>query len=118
VSWWHPLRPKLVRVHIGSWEGQAEVADNPLKALLGQMFRKEPVPMLFPLSGRGSFWMPFVAFPLLLVFVKEGKVVKAVKMEPCRLPFCKIYKGEGDYALELPVWVGVKEGDRVEVEEG
>ena len=79
------------------------------------MFRRKPVPLLFE-GGNLHVHTCFVLFPLDLIFLRRGRVVKLVReIKPWR--FCRAPKG-CDALLELPAGTlarcGVKLGDKIE----
>jgi len=90
-----------------------EVADTWWKRTKGLMFRKKLPPMHgllleFPKPGRHGIWMPFMKFPLDLIFLNERMDVIDIKMNvpPVSLfrpKTWKIYKPKkpAKYVLEI-----------------
>jgi uncharacterized membrane protein (UPF0127 family) len=79
-----------VRAVLGGVELRLELADEPAERAFGLM-RRESVPpgtgMLFTYDApvRTRFHMYDVPIPLTAVFVRDGRVVSAVVMQPCEL---------------------------------
>jgi uncharacterized membrane protein (UPF0127 family) len=93
---------------------RVEVADTFWKRLKGEMFRKKPSAMLLK-GGSLHVHTCFMRFPIDLLFLREGRVLKLVhKMKPWR--FCRAPRG-CDGLLELPAGTlakcKVKMGDEI-----
>lgn len=87
----------------------AEIADNPLKHMLGLMFRKslgEDEGMLFAFNDekQRSLWMLNVTMQLTALFFDASrKVVEIIHMKPCSSLLCPVYKSKSKakYILEV-----------------
>jgi len=95
-----------------------ELADTFWKRLRGEMFRKKPIAILFR-GGSLHVHTCFMRFPIDLVFLRRGRVIKLVhEVRPWR--FCRAPKGS-DSLLELPAGTlarcGVRCGDKIEFRE-
>jgi len=81
---------ELVRAVLGGVELRLELADEPSERAFG-LRQRESVPagtgMLFRYEGpvRTRFHMYDVPIPLTAVFVRDGRVVSSVVMQPCEL---------------------------------
>ncbi len=64
---------------------KAELADSLWKKTKGLMFRAQPTPLMMPFGrdGKHSIWMPFMRFPIDIIFIDSNKRVVDVK-ENCR----------------------------------
>ncbi len=76
---------------------RVEYADTFLKRALGLMFRRSyDGALVFPLKGRTLFHGFFCLFPILLLCVREGRVVCKKTLKPW-----SVVSVEGDYVIEL-----------------
>jgi uncharacterized membrane protein (UPF0127 family) len=81
---------ELVRAVLDGVELRLELADEPAERAFGLMQRESVPPgtgMLFSYDApvRTRFHMYDVPIPLLAVFVRDGRVVSSVLMQPCEL---------------------------------
>ena len=86
-----------------------ELALSPDQRALGLMHRrrapKDGMLFVFPRASSGGFWMKNTLVPLAIAFFdSRGKLVRRMRMTPCRRDPCAIYDPGRMYrfALELP----------------
>lgn len=110
-----------------SLEVKVELADTQSKAERGLMFRKD-IPegagmwFVFRDDAERVFWMKNVIFPLDMIFIDKGFVIRKIEktVPPCvHEPCPRYYSGVPvRYVLEVPGGYcerkGVKEGQKVE----
>ena len=108
-------------------EVKVELADTPSKAERGLMFRKD-IPegtgmwFVFSEDAERVFWMKNVIFPLDLIFIDKGFVIRKIAKTvlPCVQEPCPRYYSDAPvrYVLEVRGGYcdrnGVKEGQKVE----
>ncbi|MBS3175843.1 DUF192 domain-containing protein [Candidatus Woesearchaeota archaeon] len=79
------------------------ICTSPFQQMRGLMFRKKPIPLLFPFKKEKycSIHMGFVFFPIDLLFLDEHK--RIVEMKQKIRPFrCYTTKRKIKYMIELP----------------
>jgi uncharacterized membrane protein (UPF0127 family) len=110
---------KLVNRNNESIAVNAELADNPVKIMIGLMFRSslgESNGMLFSFnrSDRHGFWMVNTHIPLDAIFFDENrKVVDVIRMEPCNGLSCKTYTPKANARYVLEVNAGFAEKNKI-----
>jgi len=80
-----------------------------VEGMMGKTFDNTFNGMLFVCKGNGlcgekeqTFWMKNCIIPLDIVFIKNGKISQVYdNCPPCHNNECQIYKGYGEYVLEL-----------------
>lgn len=105
-----------------------EVARTPKEQANGLQFR-ETLPsdrgMLFPVEPAATveLWMKDVSFPLDMLFLREGIIIEiAEQVPPCKSDTCPLYGSdeEVDAVVEIvggeAERLGIKEGDRLEIQ--
>jgi uncharacterized membrane protein (UPF0127 family) len=113
----------------GEKEIAVEIADTPderARGLMGRTSLPEDAGMIFvyPEPTEGGYWMKNTLIPLSIAFYDlDGKILRILDMEPCRLDSCPVYDPRIRYSGALEVnkgafdrW-GVREGDRLELRE-
>jgi uncharacterized membrane protein (UPF0127 family) len=104
-----------------------EIADAPGERARGLMGRTElakdaGMVFSFPEDSTSPFWMKDTLIPLSIAFYRaDGRIVRILDMEPCRLDPCRVYDPRATYRGALEVnqgafrrW-GVKVGDTLRV---
>jgi len=88
------LKKRVIRLEIISGSEKSiikvELADNPLKRIIGLMFRKrigsDGMLFVFDKPARYGFWMLFTRIPLDIIFLSEDCIVnEVISMEPLSL---------------------------------
>ncbi len=104
---------------------QVEIADTRAERQKGLMGRRTLAPragMLFvyPTDARGGFWMKSTLIPLDIAFAdRRGRILRILRMTPCRADPCRLYVPGVTYRLALEVNAGalrrwnVRVGDRI-----
>ncbi len=115
---------KTGEVRIGKNHIKIKIAESIVDRARGYMFAKKPSEcegLLFVFERkRACFWMPFVNFPLQLLFLEKDKkagffiVKEKYVLKPNSLRE-QCSKKEYGYALELAACAPVKEGQKVEM---
>lgn len=86
--------------------------DEIRQGLSGKKALGEDQGMLFvmPTVDRHSFWMKDMNFPLDIIFLRQGRVVDLVTLEPPTLAGIPTYesKEDADMVLELPKGMALK----------
>jgi uncharacterized membrane protein (UPF0127 family) len=113
----------------GEREVAVEIADTDDERAVGLMGRTSlpaDAGMLFVYPGptEGGYWMKNTLIPLSIAFYDaDGTILRILDMEPCRRDPCPVYDPGVRYAGALEVnqgaferW-GVREGDRLELQE-
>lgn len=100
---------------------EAELADTHFKRVNGLSGSKEKKSMLFtfPFSFRWSFWMPFMNFPISIIYLnKDKEVIDMLSAEPLSADpkTWKFYKPKKacKYVLETPFEHNIKIGDKLQ----
>ncbi|MGK7345772.1 MAG: DUF192 domain-containing protein [Candidatus Nitrospinota bacterium M3_3B_026] len=106
-----------------------ELATTPERWARGLMFRESLAPgsgmfFIFPREERRTFWMKNVRFPLDIIFLDSGYVIRNIfeSAPPCAAEPCERYRSGSParYVLETPGGFcashGVREGQKVEFE--
>jgi uncharacterized membrane protein (UPF0127 family) len=100
---------------------RAELAASFWKKAKGLMFSKEPRAILmdFRNEGRPSIWMPFMRFPIDIIFISKDRKVVDVKEDCPPLRFLnpltwKLFwpKEKARYALEVEAGLARKTGTK------
>lgn len=100
---------RFVKVRIANVEVHAEIANTPIKRMVGLMNRselKENEGMLFVFEREGvyKFWMFNMKFPIDIIWISKDKTIIGCSedLKPCRLN-CIIYEPPEPilYALEV-----------------
>lgn len=104
------LRSRVL-LQVGAWQGVVWVADTATQRHLGLMEQpglaqssQKGMLFLFPPNHTPVFWMKDTPEPLVLLFVKGGRVVSGVYMPACNAGnFCPQYPAPGPVpaAVEL-----------------
>jgi uncharacterized protein len=106
---------------------QVEIARTAGERQRGLMGRRSLAPkagmiFVFPESTRGPFWMKNTLIPLSAAFYDgRGKILRILRMEPCRADPCRLYDPGVAYRGVLEVnagsfdrW-GIRAGGRITV---
>lgn len=124
------LETQESHLRIGETELTVELADTPEKRLQG-LSGREPIAddwgmlFVFPDSGRRSFWMREMRFPLDMVFIDQRQVVEIIPDVPAPAvgqdgrEIRVVSKEAAEWVLEVNAgWVerqGIEVGDPVEL---
>ena len=113
-------------ISIGKKKIKVETANSFIKKAIGLMFRKKGrMLFVFAFPGRHGIWMPFIRFPIDIIFAdSEGKIVA---IHENAMPLSanpktwRIYspKKPAKYVLEVEAWLcrknGIKEGMKLQL---
>ncbi len=81
----------------GTVEIDVEVAETAAQRKFGLMYRRSlpreaGMVFLFGKETRGGFWMKNTLIPLSIAFFgPDGKILRILRMEPCRIDPCPLY---------------------------
>jgi uncharacterized membrane protein (UPF0127 family) len=104
----------------------ADTDDERARGLMGRTSLPADAGMIFlyPEPTQGGYWMKNTLIPLSIAFYDtDGEILRILHMEPCRSEPCPVYDPGLPYAGALEVnrgafeRLGVREGDRLELQE-
>jgi uncharacterized membrane protein (UPF0127 family) len=106
---------------------RVEIARTPAQQERGLMYRRRLAPragmvFVYREPTRGAFWMKGTLIPLSAAFYDgRGRILRILRMEPCRSDPCRLYDPGVTYRGVLEVnagsfgsW-GIRAGDRITV---
>jgi len=108
---YEPLALKKLKqenIQVGTKTFHVWIASTPREQTRGLMF-VEHLPkddgMLFTYhhSVMEPFWMKNTLIPLTVLFIKDGKVIKQMKMKPCHTIVCPLYSPNTEYNMALEI---------------